>query len=228
MVLMLLLMRSKQTTYSAFVFDLDGTLVDSRPAIEKAAQLAFSSVAPAYKGRCITTAIGPPIRTMFQQVVKELDSTTLDRLVTAFRMEYDAKACLETPFYAGVPEMLSRISARGAASYVLTNKPWTPTRRILEHLGLDQYLREVLTPDAPSTPFSSKTEGLRSFLKRHHQLARTDVVMVGDSYDDALAASTCGVTFAAAFYGYGGLNRIADRKNWLIIEGPQDILSYLS
>jgi phosphoglycolate phosphatase len=220
-------MRSKQTAYSAFVFDLDGTLVDSRPAIEKAAQLAISAVAPAYKGCCVTTAIGPPIRTMFQQLAEEFDPTTLDRLVAAFRIAYDMETCLETPAYAGVQEMLSRISSSGATSYVLTNKPWAPTHRILAHLGLDQHLREVLTPDAPTTPFVSKTEGLRSFLKQH-RLAATEVVMVGDSYDDALAASACGVTFAAALYGYGGLHKIADKKNWLIIECPQDILLYLS
>ena len=220
-------MRSERNTYSSFVFDLDGTLVDSRLAIEKAAQRAISSVVPAYQGRCITAAIGPPIRTMFQQMAEELDPPTLDRLVAAFRIAYDMEACLETPAYAGVPEMLKRISARGATSYVLTNKPWTPTRRILAHLDLDQYLREVLTPDAPTAPFVSKTEGLSSFLQRH-QIAATDVVMVGDSCDDALAASTCGVAFAAALYGYGGLHKVADKKNWLIIECPQDILLYLS
>jgi len=220
-------MRSERNTYSTFVFDLDGTLVDSRPAIEKAAQQALSAVVPAYQGRCITAAIGPPIRTMFQQVAGELDSTTLDRLVAAFRNAYDRETCLETPAYAGVPEMLAKISAQGATSYVLTNKPRVPTFRILAHLDIDHHLREILTPDSPTTPFASKAEALRSLMHRH-KLGASDVLMVGDSGDDALAASACGVAFAAALYGYGGLHKAADLKNWLIIESPQDILLHLS
>ena len=220
-------MRSERNTYSTFVFDLDGTLVDSRPAIEKAAQLAISAVVPACRGRCITAAIGPPIRTMFQQVAGELDPATLDRLVAAFRSAYDAETCFETPFYAGVPEMLAEIASQGAASYVLTNKPWNPTHNILTHLSLDHHLREILTPDSPTTPFASKAEALRSLMRRH-KLGASDVLMVGDSSDDALAASTCGVAFAAVLYGYGGLHKVADKKNWLIIGCPQDILLTLS
>jgi phosphoglycolate phosphatase len=219
-------MRSERNTYSTFVFDLDGTLVDSRPAIEKAAQRAISAVVPAYRGRCITAAIGPPIRTMFQQAAGELDARTLDQLVAAFRSAYDRETCLETPAYAGAAEMLSNIAAQGAASYVLTNKPRAPTLRILAHLGLDQHLLEILTPDSPTTPFASKAEALRSLMHRH-KLGASDVLMVGDSGDDALAASACGVAFAAALYGYGGLHKVADRKNWLIIESPQDILLFL-
>jgi len=220
-------MRSEQATYSAFVFDLDGTLIDSRPAIEKAAQQAISKVVPAYQGRNVAAAIGPPIRTMFQQVTGEVDPAILDRLVAAFRSAYDAEACLETPAYTGAPELLARIAAQGAASYVLTNKPWRPTLRILAHLGLDQHLREILTPDAPAAPFASKTEALRALMQRH-TITASDVLMVGDSRDDAEAALACGVAFGAALYGYGGLHKIADRKNWLIIGCPQDILLYLS
>ena len=216
-------MLCERNTYSAFVFDLDGTLADSRPAIEKAAQMAISSVIPTRQGHCVTSAIGPPIREMFQRAVGALDATTLDRLVAAFRRFYDLDVCLETQAYAGVSEMLAQIVARGATAYVLTNKPWAPTRRILSHLGVDPYLREVLTPDAPATPFASKAEALRSLLQRD-KLAASDVLMVGDSADDADAALACGVAFAAAVYGYGGLHRVADQKNWLIIGCPQDIL----
>ena len=78
-------MRSERQTFSAFVFDLDGTLIDSRPAIEKAAQLAIAAVLPAHQGRCVTDVIGPPIRIMFRRIIGNCDEDTLERLVAARR-----------------------------------------------------------------------------------------------------------------------------------------------
>ena len=220
-------MRSERQTFSAFVFDLDGTLIDSRPAIEKAAQLAIAAVLPAHQGRCVTDVIGPPIRIMFRRIIGNCDEDTLERLVAAFRVAYDGGVCLETPLYAGASEVLLRIASQGGTNYILTNKPWGPTCRILTHLGIRSHVREIVTPDSREPPFASKTEGLCNLLKRH-RLAASDVLMIGDSPDDAEASEACGVAFAAAVYGYGGLDKASNRKNWLIIESPQDILIHLS
>jgi phosphoglycolate phosphatase len=212
--------------YRAFVFDLDGTLVDSRPAIEKAAQMAIAQIVPIYRDRKVTAAIGPPIRQMFKEVFSELDAATLELVVAAFRTAYDSDVCRETPSYPGVPELLARIAARGVVSFVLTNKPFAPTRQILSQLGVERHIREIVAPDSPAHPFTSKTEALDALLQRH-KLARDLTVMVGDAKDDAAAAKACGVAFAAAIYGYGGLQPEPGRTNWLIINRPLDMLSLL-
>jgi len=212
--------------YRAFVFDLDGTLVDSRPAIEKAAQVAIAQVAPVYRDRKVTAVIGPPIRQMFKTVLDGMDSSTLDSVVAAFRQAYDSGVCRETPAYPGAAELLARIAARGASSFVLTNKPWLPTRQILSQLGIESHLREIVTPDSPSHPFTSKAEALQALLYRHH-LTPATTVMVGDSSDDAAAAEACSVAFVAAVYGYGNLKSAPARATMLIINRPADMLSLL-
>ena len=212
--------------FRAFIFDLDGTLVDSRPAIEKAAQMAIDRVAPSYSGRHITAAIGPPIRQMFATVLQATDPDLLDALVAAFREVYDFDVCRETPAYPGVPALLARIAACGASSFVLTNKPIAPTRLILSSLGLASLVREIVTPDSGNEPFISKTKALSELLVRHGLLPdRT--VMVGDSADDAVAAEACGVAFAAALYGYGNLQADASAANWLTISTPGDMILFL-
>ncbi len=212
--------------YHAFVFDLDGTLVDSRPAIEKAAQMAIAQVAPGCHGRMVTAVIGPPIRQMFKTVLGELDASTLDRVVAAFRQAYDSGVCLEVSAYPGVAELLAKIAVRGANSFVLTNKPYEPTRQILLHLGIEAHIREIVTPDSPSHPFAAKSEALRALLRRY-SLAPASTVMVGDSMDDASAAAACGVRFAAAIYGYGRLESGPEHTNWVTIRHPADMLSLL-
>jgi phosphoglycolate phosphatase len=212
--------------FGAFVFDLDGTLVDSRPSIEKAAQIAIARVAPSYSRRRVTAAIGPPIRQMFAAALETVDPALLDALVAAFRDVYDSDVCRETPAYPGVPQLLARIAVRGASSFVLTNKPYAPTWLILSSLGLESHVRDVVTPDSAQRPFVSKTKALAALLERH-ELAAASVVMVGDSADDAVAAEACAVVFAAALYGYGNLKADVSEKNWLKIEKPTDMLAFL-
>jgi phosphoglycolate phosphatase len=212
--------------FRAFVFDLDGTLVDSRPAIEKAAQIAIARVAPAFSGRSITAAIGPPIRQMFETALGHVDPGMLDSLVAAFRDAYDSDVCRETPAYPGAAQLLSSIAARGATSFVLTNKPHVPTRLILSALGLESHVGEIVTPDSPSHPFVSKAKALGELIERRG-LARASTVFAGDSMDDAAAAEACGVAFAAAIYGYGNLESRIRAENWLTIETPADMLRFL-
>jgi phosphoglycolate phosphatase len=213
--------------FRAFVFDLDGTLVDSRPAIEKAAQIAIDRVAPSHSGCRVTAAIGPPIRQMFATVLQTTDPGLLDALVTVFRDVYDCDVCRETPAYPGVADLLARIAASGASSFVLTNKPIVPTQAILSALGLASNVREIVTPDSAQAPFLSKSDALAALLDRHG-LSPAHTVMVGDSADDAAAAEACGVVFAAALYGYGNLPADAASRNWLTIEKPADMIFFLA
>jgi phosphoglycolate phosphatase len=205
------------------VFDLDGTLVDSRPAIEKAVQNALSEIVPQRLGISVMETIGPPIREMLKTALCEIDETTLDRLVTVFRREYDSGIWRETTVYPQVIELLEQIVSQGARSFILTNKPMIPTLKILQRLGIHRQIRETVTPDSPKFPFTSKGEALSALMKRHN-LARGATLVVGDLPDDAKAADSCGVAFAAAIYGYGRWDHDFDGKNYLLIKSPGDLI----
>ncbi len=209
--------------YRAFVFDLDGTLVDSRPAIEKAAQRALAEVLPDRRCINVTSTIGPPIREMFKLVLGEIDQLLLDRLVSVFRHEYDSDTWQETVAYSGVIELLDHIVAHGGSSFVLTNKPQLPTMKILQQLNIVEQIHEVVTPDSPTFPFTSKVGALSALMNRH-KLTRSATLVVGDLPDDANAAEGCGVAFAAAVYGYGRWDQDSDGKNCLFINSLSDLI----
>ena len=86
--------------------------------------------------------------------------------------------------------------------FVLTNKPATPTKTILEALGLAGFFAGVLAPDSPESPFASKPDGARALI-RLFALDADQTTLVGDGADDAAAAEACGFRFIAAAYGYG-------------------------
>jgi phosphoglycolate phosphatase len=85
---------------------------------------------------------------------------------------------------------------------VLTNKPTSPAKKILAHLGLAAFFTEVIGPDSVSPPFPRKPDGARLLIQRHG-LAPRSTTLVGDGEDDMEAATECGFRFIAAAYGYG-------------------------
>ena len=184
------------------IFDLDGTLVDSLPGIERSARAAIGTVLPGVPMPDLKAVIGPPIAAMFARLWPELDPEKMARLVAAFRSHYVEKGCLDSPPFPGVVETLSRLQAADIQMFVLTNKPDAPTKTILGALGLAKFFTGVLAPDSPETPFGSKPDGAR-LLARKFDLDPGQTILVGDGADEAASAEAGGFRFIAAAYGYG-------------------------
>ena len=184
------------------IFDLDGTLVDSLPGIERSARTAIESVLPGVPMPDLKAVIGPPVAAMFARVWPDLDQEKMARLVAGFRSHYLENGCLDSVLFPGVVETLSRLQAAGIRMFVLTNKPSAPTKTILGALGLAEFFDAVLAQDSPESPFASKPDGARALMRRFG-LDADQTTLVGDGADDAAAAEACGFRFIAAAYGYG-------------------------
>lgn len=187
---------------SAIFFDLDGTLVDSAPAILASYRnaLAIRNLSP--RESLTRALIGPPLLTALRRLSGIEDPAILQSLAETFKAHYDGSACLDTEPYPGVPEILARLSEAGRSLFVLTNKRMTPTRRILEHLDLERHFLGIHTLDGEDRPLASKGELLGKILSSRG-LAPGESVVVGDTADDHLAALDNGVRFIHAAYGYG-------------------------
>lgn len=186
----------------AVIFDLDGTLVDSLPGIESSVRHAVDQVLPDESLPNLKTVIGPPITTMFARLWPELSAKMIDALVEEFRPHYLAEGCLESKMIPGVLETISYLQTKGLSMFILTNKPFAPSQKILAHLGLANFFTEILSPDSNPPLFSVKAGGAK-FLLDKFDLSPHETALVGDGEDDAHAAKACGLCFIAAAYGYG-------------------------
>lgn len=186
----------------AVFFDLDGTLLDSLPGIAFSAQAAFAECGLAQCEVNLRGLIGPPIRTILSHMSQGAKESELDALESAFRESYDSEGWKKTPHYPSATELLRAMKAQGKRLFVVSNKPRHISVRILEVEGTLGLFDEVVTRDTRNPPYTDKLEMLVHLLRKWELRAR-DSLMVGDTIEDAEAASHSGMQFCLMTHGYG-------------------------
>jgi phosphoglycolate phosphatase len=94
------------------IFDLDGTLVDSRQGILFSLRKAVSQVKPERQPDSLEFNIGPPVREMFIQTLKKPSVKILDKLEASFRSIYDGEGWKMTRLFPGVIDTLDEFHTR--------------------------------------------------------------------------------------------------------------------
>ena len=190
------------------IFDLDGTLVDSRPGILFSLRQAVCRVIVGANPDDLEFKIGPPVREMFKRTLKISSKQLIDKLEAAFRYSYDGEGWkLSTPF-PGVIETLKEFLALQIPMYIVTNKPGFSASQILTRLDMISFFLELITPDSRRPKFKEKTESLRYVLDKYN-LGNETVVYVGDTVDDLLVAEALRVSFVGVEYGYGSFREFS-------------------
>lgn len=212
--------------YRAVLFDLDGTLVDSLRGIEHSAREALARILPGRVLPSLRDIIGPRIEEVFKTAVPGIGSDTLNELVRCFRQSYDNGGWQMSSVYEGIPRLLADLSGLGMKLFVVTNKPKSPSERILQFLGIAHFFEEVVTPDSVQPPFESKSEAIE-YLITTRGLELRDMLFVGDSADDAEASARCGIRFAAVTYGYGKIDLAMLRPGDVVLDCPTDLLGFV-
>jgi phosphoglycolate phosphatase len=181
--------------------DLDGTLIDSAPAVLESLAWALNSVGVTPHVPLQRSLIGPPLDVLISLVIADADRGRQVEIAQRFREYYDATGCLHTVPYAQLEGVVRTLRDQGNTVFVVTNKRARPTHRILEHLGIAGAITAVYCADSLEGA-RSKTDVARALL-RDHDLDPALCIFVGDSEDDANASRQLGMRFVLAAYGYG-------------------------
>ena len=185
------------------MFDLDGTLVDSRPGIEWAAERAFEKELPGEAPVSLGPFIGPPIPEMLRKAMPGASGEVLRRLEREFVSAYDSEGWRRASLYDGVDELITALRETGRRLFVVTNKRATPTRLILAGTGLAVSVDAAYCVDSAAET-RTKTESLQALLAEQRVEPGLSS-MVGDDLGDEDAARACGIRFIGAGWGYGRL-----------------------
>lgn len=197
--------------FQAYLFDLDGTLVDSAPDICRVANIALHSVGRApLPVDVVRGFVGDGLPSLIQRVLNYSDQRPLDgevrdpaehREATRLAHEtYTATPAVETTVYPGVRETLSQLQERGACLGLVTNKPSAVTARLLEALGLSSLFSVVLGGDSMPQRKPDPAPVLRvleALSVEAHQ-----ALFIGDHENDFRAARGAKTVIALVSYGY--------------------------
>ncbi len=184
------------------IFDFDGTIVDSAPAILACFRdvLAHRGITPLIK--LDRTLIGPPLLETLQLMTGIPDKVELQGLADDFKRRYDQEALFHTMAYPEVGNALVELVASGRCLHIATNKRLHPTRLILRHLGFEEHFASVYAIDRCDPPYRNKSAILAAQLSEQG-IAAHQACYVGDKAEDGNAADANGLAFYFVHWGYG-------------------------
>jgi phosphoglycolate phosphatase len=186
----------------AVLLDLDGTLTDSREGIVRCLAHAVHALAgEAPDDAALSRWIGAPLAEVFQTLLPEPSAARIASAIEHYRERFDRIGWRENQVYAGVPEFLAGIRARGFRSLVVTSKPRPFAVRIAQHFGFAEVLDGVHGAELDGTR-ASKVD-LIGYVLASERLPPHRAVMLGDRHYDVTGARANGIRSLAVTYGYG-------------------------
>jgi phosphoglycolate phosphatase len=208
--------------YAHFIFDFDGTLVDSAPAILACFRevLAVRAIIPQIA--IDSHLIGPPLLQTLALISGLTDDATIRELAEDFKCRYDGTVALRTPLYPGIGEALAHLAAADCRLHIATNKRTRPTRLILDQLGLTDCFTTIYAIDRGDPPYAHKTAMIAAQLAEQGLPAR-QTCYIGDKPEDGLAADANGLDFLAVAWGYGEWKAADVPAHWRLLSSPAQL-----
>jgi phosphoglycolate phosphatase len=190
-------------TWSAVLFDLDGTIVDSASEIMDSLAHMFTEMGvPVPDRETLQSYVGPPLLDSLRMTAGFTDVDAWEAL-NVYRDHYD-EHLLRSPVFPGVEGVLQRLSSAGVPVALATSKPESMAREVLAHHDLD-HLFTTITGASDDETRSTKADVVAEALRRLREQG-VDIegaVMVGDRGYDILGAAAHGLPTILVEWGYG-------------------------
>ncbi|MBT6672553.1 MAG: HAD hydrolase-like protein [Lentimicrobiaceae bacterium] len=170
-------------------------MLDSQEGVMSSLKYCIGKHAPSYLPQLHKGLIGPPISILLKEIMS--DEELIKTISAEFRVHYDEIGVMKTRLFPGVYEGLENLS-KHQNLFVSTNKPWKPTKKILNMLEINEYFHEILTID--SGRFGNKSDMVSKILTTNDAISS---VVIGDSIDDFESAVDNQLDFIYCSYGYG-------------------------
>jgi phosphoglycolate phosphatase len=208
--------------FAHVVFDLDGTLVDSRDDLAAAVNHVLRSHGlRALPVETLAGYVGDGARMLVQRALGRDHQRLLPSALEAFLDYYGDHLLDATRAYPGIADTLAALRGRGVALSVLTNKPAAMSRAILSGLGLASWFGDVVGGD--SLPARKPDPAGLAYLGARAGTSPERMLLVGDSAIDLRTAQAGCVAFCGVTWGFTpeALRAAAPER---LIDDPSDLI----
>ncbi len=196
--------------YDVVIFDLDGTLIDSRIGIHSSIVHTLKEMGvPAVDQELLSQFIGPPLIDSFQSVCG-MSEPEAERAVAVYKDYFAVEGIKGFDVYEGVPEMLWLLRASGVRMAIATTKDEIFAREIALNADFMPFLEIVIGSDREGTMLrkpeliAAALDALTVSLPVSAYLdGAPRIVMAGDHTLDILGAKANGIASIAVTYGFG-------------------------
>ena len=210
----------KTQKFKTFIFDLDGTLLNTLNDLAASTNHALLTNGMAERSIDeVRQFVGNGVRLLIERAVEPgTDKATIDRVFADFKTHYMHHSLDTTRPYDGIMDMLHELRHRGIRIAVVSNKLYAATRELCHHffadtvevaIGEKEGIRRKPSPDTV----------IEAMLELG--VDKTDAVYVGDSDVDIATAKNCGMPCISVLWGFRD-------KDFLIEHGAQTFVSHPS
>ena len=204
------------------LFDLDGTLTDSREGIVNSIEYMLGHYQITVKNRDeLQPWLGPPLKESLMKYCGFAEGKALEG-VNVYREYFDRQGIFENQVYPGIEDMLKELKGQGYHLLVATSKPETAAVRVLEHFGLAGYFDYIGGATLDDSRVK-KGDVIRYVLAACKEAKREQAVMVGDREHDVQGAKENGLEVIGVLYGYGSREELAEAGSDYLVESPKDL-----
>lgn len=210
--------------YSLYLFDLDGTLINSLDDLADACNWMLSqSGFPTHSLDEYRHFVGNGVYKLVERALPESHRTPEE--VTAFKAVFDARYeahCMDkTRPYPGVPELLKALKTGGFRLAVLSNKSDAFVQAIVSGIFGAGFF-DAVRGQLDGIPKKPAPDGVWSLLKEL-SVSRENALFIGDSDVDILTAKNAGLPSAGAVWGFRGREELQKAGADFLVEAPKEI-----
>ena len=206
----------------AFLFALDGTLLNTLEDIADSMNHALSSVGlPPWETAAFRYLVGNGAQILAERAVREHDEWT-DRVLEIYQREYDARLMNKTRPYPGMTETLEELTRRGIPLCVLSNKPDANTREIIAHYFPEIPFAHVQgqLPGVPRKPDPAAALAIA----REIGVLPERFLYVGDTSVDMECARRAGMRAIGALWGFRTRTELEGSGAACLVRRPEELL----
>lgn len=213
--------------YQYILFDLDGTLTDSKEGIVNCFKYAIEKIGDqAPPDETLLSFIGPPLKLSFGSL--GYDEAKTEIAISYYRERYEPVGKFENEPVPGGVEMCARLKERGYRMAVASSKPQNMCMDICGHFGFAPYLDYIVGPSSDN--HWTKADVIREAMRLFgiSDADKSKVLMVGDRMYDVNGAKECGIDCVGVeFFGYAAPGELMEAGAIAVVDTPEALERFI-